>query len=249
MAVDAIDAMAKVERDHWWFRAKHRLVLDELRRQRTTGIVVDVGAGTGGLLERLRLGGHRAVGMELDPVALAHARQGQPTLPLARALAEALPVRDAGAGAVTALDVVEHLDDDVRALRELGRVAGPGGLLLIAVPAYQWAWSDHDVRLGHRRRYSRPLLADAAARAGLDVVRCTHFHSWLTPIAWLVRRTPVGRLARGSSAEEASYGSWWINRGLQLVTDLERTVLARADLPVGLSILLVARVPGDRALG
>ena len=243
MAVDAIDAMAKVERDHWWFRAKHRLVLDELRRRRATGTVVDVGAGTGGLLERLRLGGHLAVGMELDTVALAHARANQSRLPLARSFAEAVPVRDGGAGAVTALDVLEHLDDDVLALRELGRVVGPGGLVLIAVPAYQWAWSDHDLRLGHRRRYSRSQLTGVAEQADLEVLRCTHFHAWLTPIAWLVRRTPLGRLAGDGSAEEASFGNAWINRTLQLVTDVERTWLARRDLPVGLSILLVARVP------
>jgi glycosyltransferase involved in cell wall biosynthesis len=243
MAVDAIDAMAKVERDHWWFRAKHRLVLDELRRRRVTGTVVDVGAGTGGLLERLRLGGHLAVGMELDPVALAHARANQARLPLARSFAEAVPVRDGGAGAVTALDVLEHLDDDGLALRELARVVGPGGLVVIAVPAYQWAWSDHDVRLGHRRRYNRPQLVGVADAAGLEVLRCTHFHSWLTPIAWLVRRTPLRRLAGDGSAEEASFGNAWINRALQLVTDVERTWLARNDLPVGLSILLVARVP------
>lgn len=242
MAVDAIDAMALVERDHWWFRAKHRLVLDELRRHRTAGVVVDVGAGTGGLLERLRASGHRAIGMELDPVALAHARRNHPRLPLARALAEALPVRGGGAAAVTALDVVEHLDDDVVALRELGRVVGPGGLVVVAVPAYQWAWSDHDVRLGHRRRYHRAQLVTAAEEAGLTVLRCTHFHSWLAPVAWLVRRTPVGRLMGGGSAEEASFGNRWINRTLQLVTDVERTVLARYDAPVGLSILLVARV-------
>jgi hypothetical protein len=128
------------------------------------------------------------------------------------------------------------------ALRELGRVAGPGGLVLVAVPAYAWAWSDHDVRLGHRRRYSRPQLVEVAEQAGLDVLRCTHFHSWLTPVAWLVRHTPVGRLAGGGSAEEVSFGNAWINRGLQLVTDVERTLLARRDVPVGLSILLVARV-------
>jgi SAM-dependent methyltransferase len=243
MAVDAIDAMALVERDHWWFRAKHRLVLDELRRERTAGVVVDVGAGTGGLLERLHAGGHRAVGMELDPVALAHARRDHPRLALGRALAEALPVRDGGAAAVTALDVVEHLDDDVLALRELRRVVGPGGLVLVAVPAYQWAWSDHDVRLGHRRRYSRSQLTAAAEQADLTVLRCTHFHSWLAPIAWLVRRTPVGRLMGGGSAEEASFGNRFINRALQLVTDVERTALASVDSPVGLSILLVARVP------
>lgn len=245
MAADAIDAMARVERDHWWFRAKHRLVLDELRRQGTAGVVVDVGAGTGGLLERLRAGGHRAVGIELDPIALGHARRNQPRLPLARALAEAVPVRAGGAAAVTALDVVEHLDDDVLALRELGRVVGPGGVVVVAVPAYQWAWSGHDVRLGHRRRYGRPKLIAAAEQAGLSVVRCTHFHSWLAPVAWVVRRTPVGRLMGGGSAEEASFGNRWINRALQLVTDVERTILARVDGPVGLSILLVARVPGD----
>jgi len=122
-------------------------------------------------------------------------------------------------------------------------VVGPGGLVLIAVPAYQWAWSDHDLRLGHRRRYSRSQLTGVAEQADLEVLRCTHFHAWLTPIAWLVRRTPLGRLAGDGSAEEASFGNAWINRTLQLVTDVERTWLARRDLPVGLSILLVARVP------
>jgi glycosyltransferase involved in cell wall biosynthesis len=241
MALDAIDAMAKVERDHWWFRAKHRLVLDELRREHTVGVVVDVGSGTGGLLDRLGAAGFLGMGIELDAAALAHARAAQPRLPLARAVAEAVPVRDAGAVAVTALDVVEHLDDDVAALRELGRVVGPGGLVVVAVPAYEWAWSDHDVRLGHRRRYTRARLQRAAQEAGLDVQRCTHFHSWLAPVAWLVRKTPLGRLLGSGSAEEASFGNAWINAALQRVTDLERTYLAARDLPVGLSILLVAR--------
>ena len=80
--------------------------------------------------------------------------------------------------------------------------------------------------------------------AGLTVLRCTHYHSWLVPVAWLVRRTPLRFVMGQGSAEEASFGSAWVNRALQVVTDVERTVLARRDLPVGLSILLVARVPG-----
>jgi hypothetical protein len=82
----------------------------------------------------------------------------------------------------------------------------------------------------------------AAEAAGLGVLRCTHFHSWLAPVAWLVRRTPLGRLGGSGSAEEVSYGTRWDNRALQVVTDVERTVLAERDVPVGLSILLVARV-------
>jgi 2-polyprenyl-3-methyl-5-hydroxy-6-metoxy-1,4-benzoquinol methylase len=244
MAADAIDAMARVERVHWWFRGKHRLVLDELRRERVGGLIIDVGAGTGGLLDRLGAAGFRAVGMELDDGALSHAREAEKRLPLVQSVAEALPARHGAAAAVTLLDVLEHLDDDVAVLRELSRVVGPGGLLVVAVPAYQWAWSDHDVRLGHRRRYTRDQLREVAEAAGLDVRRCTHFHSWLMPIAAAVRRTPLRRLAGKGSAEEASMGRPWMNELLQRVTDVERTWLASYDLPVGLSILLVARAPG-----
>jgi len=244
MAADAIDAMARVERVHWWFRGKHRLVLDELRREQVGGLIIDVGAGTGGLLDRLGAAGFRAVGMELDEGALSHARAAEKRLPLVQSVAEALPACDGAAAAITLLDVLEHLDDDVAALRELSRVVRPGGLLVVAVPAYQWAWSDHDVRLGHRRRYTRDQLREVAKAAGLDVRRCTHFHSWLTPVAAAVRRTPLRRLGGNGSAEEASMGRPWMNELLQRVTDVERTWLADHDLPVGLSILLVARAPG-----
>ncbi|HJR26851.1 MAG TPA: hypothetical protein VJ804_15340, partial [Acidimicrobiales bacterium] len=110
----------------------------------------------------------------------------------------------------------------------------------VAVPAYAWAWSDHDVRLGHRRRYSRRALVEAARAAGLDVLRVTYFHSWLVPFALLLRRTPLRRLLRGS-AEEASYVGPGVNRFLARVTRFERFVLRRVDLPLGLSVLLVAR--------
>lgn len=242
MDAGAIEAMALVERTHWWFRAKRELVIGELDRRRVSGVVVDVGAGTGGLLDSLRGAGRPAIGVELDDVALKLASRLDPRPAMAQAVAERVPVADGAAAAVTALDVLEHLDDDVAGFRELARVAGPGGLVVVAVPAYQWAWSDHDVRLGHRRRYSRVSLVEAAWAADIDVVRCTHFHSWLTPIAFLLRRTPLRRLLRGQRAEEASFVSPLANRLLDLLGSVERLLLRRLDLPLGLSILLVGRV-------
>lgn len=239
MAAEAIDAMAEVERDHWWFRAKRALVQDQVRRFGAgAGPLVDVGCGTGGLVEAASRS-RPAFGAELDPHALERAAATVGTGRLLRAGAGAVPVRDGGAAVVTALDVVEHLDDDVAALRELGRVAGDG-LVVVAVPAYAWAWSDHDVRLGHRRRYTRRSLVEAARAAGLDVLRVTYFHSWLVPLAVLLRRTPLRRLLRGSQ-EEASYVGPRANRLLRGVTRAERGVLRAVDLPMGLSVLLVAR--------
>ncbi len=246
MSREAITAMAAVESDHWWFRAKRDLVAQELvRRGATDGRLVDVGCGTGALLadqSRTR----PVLGVEIDATARALAAEVVGPEMVVEGSAERLPLDDGIAEVVTALDVVEHVDDDVAALRELARVAG-GGLVVVAVPAYRWAWSDHDVRLGHRRRYDRRSLREAAAAADLEVLRVTHFHSWLTPIALLVRRTPVGRLLRGS-AEEASYVDARVNRLLARVTAVERWVLRRVDLPMGLSILLVARRrPGSGA--
>lgn len=242
MDAGAIEAMALVERTHWWFRAKRELVVAELDRRRISGLVVDVGAGTGGLLDALRGAGRPAVGVELDDGALKLASRLDPRPAMVQAVAEAVPVASRAAAAVTALDVLEHLDDDVAGFRELARVAGPGGLVVVAVPAYQWAWSDHDVRLGHRRRYSRVSLVEAAWAADIDVVRCTHFHGWLAPVAYLLRRTPLRRLLRGQQAEEASFVSPLANRALDVLGAAERLLLRRTDLPVGLSILLVGRV-------
>ena len=245
MDAGAIEAMAVVERTHWWFRAKRDLVIAELGRRRVAGTVVDVGAGTGGLLDALRGSGRAAVGVELDTDALRLSTRFVPRPSLAQAVAERVPVGSGRAAAVTCLDVLEHLDDDVAGFRELARVAGPGGLVVVAVPAYRWAWSEHDVRLGHRRRYDRAALVAAARSAEIDVIRCTHFHGWLTPVAFLLRRTPLRRLVDADRAEEASFVSPTVNRLLSAVGWIERAVLSFVDLPFGLSILLVGRVSGS----
>src|SRR5690606_25011226 len=130
MSADAFDAMAKVERAHWWFRAKHDLVVDLLRASGIeSGRVIDVGCGTGGHLERLRSAGYDVIGAELEPRALTFASGLDPRPPLVQSTAESLPFATGSAVAVTALDVIEHLDDDVAAFRELRRVVAPGGLI------------------------------------------------------------------------------------------------------------------------
>jgi SAM-dependent methyltransferase len=236
--------MAALEREHWWFAAKRALVRAEVGRLRPpAGAALDIGCGTGAMVNDLgEMSFEPVVGVDPSRVALAHARRTSHRNSLVASVAEHLPFADGSFACVTSLDVIEHLDDDESALAEYLRVVVPGGAIIVAVPAYQWAWSEHDAALGHRRRYTATRLRRVAERAGLTVDRCSYFHSWLVPPALLLRKTPLGRMVRGTQ-EEASFVGPRVNRLLGLVTAVERRVAGIRRLPLGLSILLVAQRP------
>lgn len=247
MSDATFEVMSRLETDHWWFKAKHRLVSQSLSRYGPVrGTALDVGCGTGGTVKTLLESPiSNVIGSDISPYATAlAARVASPGSAFVVSRAEALPLAEGSMGALISLDVLEHLDDDLAAVQEYARAVGPDGLVVLAVPAYQWAWSDHDVLLGHRRRYVAPELRALAEQAGLEVVRCAYFHSWLVPIAFVLRRTPARHLVK-RSAEEASFVSQRVNRILVTVTDAERWVSRFVDIPFGLSILMVARVPRD----
>lgn len=247
MDEDRFPVMARLEREHWWFRAKRTLAVDALRDLGIKGgAAADIGCGTGAMVAELATAGFSPViGLDASSVALRFASDhhvGDQQATLAAASASRLPFSDNSLCCVTSLDVIEHLDDDVHALLEYARVVEPGGVVIVAVPAYQWAWSDHDVVLGHRRRYNSGQLERVAITAGLEVARSTYYHGWLVPLAFMLRRTPLRLLLR-SSAEEASFVSPRVNRLLLVLVGTERWIARRIRIPMGLSILLVARKP------
>jgi SAM-dependent methyltransferase len=138
------------------------------------------------------------------------------------------------------MDVIEHQDDDVAAVREYRRVVEPGGTIIVVVPGYQWAWSVDDKVLGHHRRYTARELEALLRRGGLVVERSEHFHSWLVPISVLLGRIP--RFVGGdTSPDQASRVHPLLNRFLLAVSRAERRLARLVHIPVGLSIMVVAR--------
>lgn len=231
----------EIEDSHWWYRGRRRVVRSALRTldlpRPARGL--DAGCGGGGnLCELAALG--PATGMEPSPEAAAAARSREVGA-VVEGVMESIPFEDSSFDFATSLDVLEHLDDDVAAMRELRRVVRPAGFLVVTVPAYPGLFGPHDVANEHRRRYLRRTLVDAAEEAGWTARFVTHFTSLLlpaiAPYRLIQRRRHPGEAQEESDFERTSAS---IIRPLELSLHAEAGAVARGvRLPAGLSILAV----------
>jgi SAM-dependent methyltransferase len=224
--------------DYWWYRARTELletVLGPFLQQ--PRIILDVGSADGPSVGWMSGGSHRRVTLDLFPAGLT---PGEGVC----GSATALPFADDTFDVVAAFDVVEHCEPEQLAISELTRVLAPGGRLLLSVPAYQWAWSHHDVRAGHYRRYTRPRLVDLVQEAGLTVDRSTYAFGGVFPffVAERLARRIGQRLGR-KPPEGLAPVSPRLDRLFMSLSDLDRRILARRDLPFGSSVFLAATKP------
>ena len=107
---------------------------------------------------------------------------------LVRADFHTLPLTSDSFDLITCLDVLEHLEDDRRAVGELARILRPRGLLVMTIPAFQSLWGDHDELYGHFRRYRAPEIAERLQRAGLEILQLTYFEPLYFLPLWLYRK-------------------------------------------------------------
>jgi SAM-dependent methyltransferase len=236
------ERLAHFEEWYWWHRGRQAIVQRLAARYAPQGArLLDVGCGTGATTLGLRRFG-RVFGLDIGRRALEVARARG--LAVARASAERLPARPGAFDLVVALDVLEHLEDDVSAAREMLGALRPGGFLLATVPAYPFLWSGHDEVLGHRRRYLRRQLVAALERAGFEIALCSYVMGSILPAAIVVRLWE--RWARrGSPRRESGYVvvPAPLNALLAWITASGSRLLPWVRLPFGLSIAAVARRP------
>jgi len=245
MQPEGFRVTAAHEERHWWFRARRDLFLRQVERAaRDVGApgrrprILDYGCGTGYNLRFLaRYGDVSAADVPSEAADAWRAVSGASWIDLGGDLA---PYRGRF-DVITALDVLEHIDDDVGGLRAIGELLHPGGQLVLTVPAYRWLWSGEDVISEHRRRYTRASLERVCAAAGLALRFVSYFNLAILPMMaaaiWseriLAREAPPRSNLRAAPA--------WINEWLYRVTAREARWVGdeRVRLPAGAS--LVAR--------
>jgi SAM-dependent methyltransferase len=236
-----------VEDVHWWFVGRRRILLQLLDRYLGTSNgqerrILDVGCGTGTMLTHLAAYG-KAQGVDIDEEAVGYCLERGLTDVQVGAL-EKLPFADASFDLVTALDVVEHLDDDLGALREIGRVLRPGGQLLMTVPAHRFLWGDQDEVNMHKRRYVAAEIRERLTATGFQVRRVSYMNAFMfPPIAAIRLLRRLEHRLRPRTTQESDFrypAPRPVNFLLATIFGAEAPIVRRINLPIGVSILALA---------
>jgi len=229
--------MDMVEKDHWWFRAKRSYLALMLQHfvPQTEASILDVGCGTGAIMDFLEKAGYRVEGIDPSQAALKYCRDKNLKVQIGQA--DELPFADNTFDAVIALDVLEHVVEDKKSVAEIARVLKPGGIFICTVPAHPWLYSYHDEALHHLRRY-----AASALRSVLSTDLKLEYLGWVH--ATILLPAMVLRLARnpkGVAESDIRPSIPAINAIMSLVYRVELLWFSYFPLPWGLSLLAVAR--------
>src|SRR3989338_4848416 len=230
------------EVSHWLYRVRRKIVHDLIWKYfphvRDLKIL-DIGCGACLLAKELEVYGEVS-GLDVSPMAIEFCRE-RGVLQVVHGSAERIPFGDRSFDLILALDVIEHIEDDRRALQEIYRVLKPGGVAIIFAPAFNLLWGVSDELSNHYRRYTIKELRKKIRESGFEIARLSYFNFFLfVPIA-LVRL--AARLFRLSIESENTIGSALINSMLYKIFNLESKMLKYINVPFGVSILAVCRKP------
>jgi ubiquinone/menaquinone biosynthesis C-methylase UbiE len=182
--------LERVEKHHWFYAGKREIVrywLNQVGPLSPEQILLDCGAGTG-LFVKEMLAACKAIALDDHQESLEIAREKLSAAHVVEGLCTQIPFEENSIDAITALDVLEHVEHDHLAIKEFARVLKPGGILIVTVPALPTLWSDWDVALHHYRRYTSKSMLDLVPNSDFTLIHHNYVNFAVLPIVWLLRK-------------------------------------------------------------
>ncbi|MBT5827064.1 MAG: class I SAM-dependent methyltransferase [Gammaproteobacteria bacterium] len=231
----------EVQKKHWWFVSKKKIVLDFIDRYVPTNDnhkILDIGCGSGLMLNALEQIGD-TYGMDMSDDAINFSKEIFSGTVKKGMLPDNIPYDEEYFSLVVALDVIEHVDDDRASLTAIRSHIAEGGQAVISVPACMFLWSEHDVLNEHKRRYTLEELKGKLIDAGFTIEKISYFNTFLFPLISLVRM--MNNLLKRKGASEIDLPHPAINYIVEKIFSLEKYFLRIMNFPIGVSVLAVVR--------
>lgn len=240
MNIEMYRIFFEIQKTHWWFTNKKKIVLDVINRhldKTTQPQILDIGCGSGLMLDALQNIGNTC-GMDMSDDAIRFSNEIFDGRVEKGALPDQIPYRDNCFDLIVALDVIEHVDEDVHSLKAIHSKLVPKGKAVITVPAYMFLWSPFDELNEHKRRYTLTDFNKKLVQAGFKVEKISYFNTILFPVVFVVRM--LNKVLKRDGASDLDMPMIPLNYVLGKIFGIERFLLRFTNLPFGVSILAVA---------
>ena len=241
MNIEMYRMFFEIQKKHWWFTSKKEIILDTIARYtnlKPESAILDIGCGSGLMLNALEALG-QTFGMDMSDDAIQFSQEifrG----PIKKGfLPNNVPYSENEFDLITALDVIEHIDDDEQSLKVIQSLLSEKGTAIITVPAYMFLWSHFDELNEHKRRYTLSELQTKIKKAGLKIEKISYYNTLLFPIAYLVRK--LNNLLGRDGASDIDMPGATVNTILRKIFTSEKSLLRYFNLPFGVSILAVVK--------
>ena len=229
-----------LERSHWWFTGRRRLLkalLSSLKIYRNS-TVIDVGCGVGSNLTLLKSMGFKVIGIDSEIYSLSFAKNLFEVFLINGDLVR-LPIKSSSIDLVIATDILEHLNDDTMGIKEIHRTLAREGMVVLTVPAFEFLWGTQDVVGMHKRRYSKKGFLRKLEHEGFTILKSSYFNFILFIPILVVRR--MIRLFGLKIESENEINSPLINFFLKAIFSFESYILKYFLFPFGVSIFCIAQ--------
>lgn len=241
---EEFDRLYKLEERSFWFRSRNNLIRHffESSFGNKKADICEIGCGTGFVLKGLTsLHNLSLSGSEIHVAGLKYAKKRLPNVELFQADATELPFKERY-DAIGAFDVLEHIEEDVKAMKSIHNAIKPGGYFFVTVPQYQWMWSVEDDIGFHKRRYNRRELKEKLEESGFRVKFISSFVFTLFPAISLQRILGKVKKRTAADAIEGHQLPSVLNNLFYFLTQIDvLAIKSRLSLPWGGSLVCVAK--------
>jgi SAM-dependent methyltransferase len=240
-------SLYEMEQKHFWHIGRKEIILQVLRRNipdLSEIRMLEIGCGNGNIMGHLLQNGINVTGGDIFLEGLNYCRRRNSTVSLYHIDIMSLPFNNTY-DVIGAFDVLEHIEDDIRALKEINVALKSGGLLILTVPAYKFLWSYFDRRSRHQRRYSKSELIAKLEQAGFAIRKVSYYMFFLFPVFVAMRF--LKNLFVGEIYEKANDNDSLemktipgINGIFLALLRIEERIIKYTNLPFGSSLLVMA---------
>lgn len=240
MREDLYQELYDLERDYWWHIGKRKIVFDLIRKYAEyKNDALDIGCGAGLVVEELGRYFKNAWGLDNSPEALKFCQErGLKYLVLSSA--ERINQTSGMYDTITALDVLEHLDDGM-CLAECHRLLRPNGTIFVSVPSYPALWSYWDEMLGHKRRYTKTTLQNVLQDSGFRLLKISYSNFFILPLVTIARKLK-SKSTKSCQQSDFIPTPALLNGTLKKLYAMESFIINSANgFPAGVSLVAAAQ--------